>query len=101
MSNIILNNPWVLDTAAASVITSGSGVIQALFWDIGAAGAAGDAISLTDEAGAVKYAFTLPADDAPVQPQQFPTGLFTGGLILPTLARGKLYVYWQPGRVPQ
>lgn len=91
MANDITNNPWIIDTAASTVISSVQLTIKSFYWDVGASGAADDALSVTDKDGKVKF-------EAHASAKNDAIGINVGnlpchGLIVPTLAHGKLFVY--------
>jgi hypothetical protein len=103
MANLFTISPYVLDTAGATdlaVPVAGARLkIAKLRWDNSAAAAAADAIIVTDSAGNVLWTFTFVAGNLAVSVQEsdFYPPLDVAGLKLPTMTRGKLYVYIVPG----
>lgn len=105
MANDFSNNPFVLDTAGATdllVPTAGAPIRVAKFrWVVGTGGVAGDNISVTNSAGKEVWAAfdTVTAATTAEEDKEsdFYPPLEMKGLKLPTMSRGKLYVYLNPG----
>jgi len=106
MANDFSSNPFVIDTPGATdllVPTAGARLaITKLRWVVGTGGVAGDNISVTNSAGKEIWskfdtvtAATTYEEDAE---SDFIPPLVTKGLKVPTMSRGKLYVYLAPGR---
>jgi hypothetical protein len=99
MANDLTSNPLILDTAAAGDVLSANAPakIKKLRWVVLTGGVAADTCVLTDSAGKVIWEcanqgalanFNLETDFGSA-------GHKVRGLKLPTIARGKLYVYVQ------
>lgn len=101
MANDFTSNPFILDTAGAGdllVPTAGARLrIQKLLWVVGTGGVAGDNISVTDSAGKEKWASFHTVTAATTAEEDTESDFYPPldilGLKLPTMTRGKLYVY--------
>jgi hypothetical protein len=96
MSNVITGNPIILDTAAATVVTSTPFWVSTIKWTVDAAATDNDSVVLKDKNGIVKYeeiltVVTSGMTQAP--PITFNPPLFFDGLICSTLDGGKVYIY--------
>lgn len=93
MANQLSGNPWVIDTAAATVLLDTWADIRLIRW-VGA-GVIGDECSVTDQNSRVIFSsFAATAkykDEVSFEDRQ---GLSVNGLIVPTLASGKVYIYF-------
>ena len=89
MANVVTGNPYVIDTASSTAIdTAPMRRLRRVRW-VGATTAAHTAV-IQDGAGTVKWAghaIANATDDSPVD-------VSMTGLLVPTLASGKLYLYW-------
>jgi hypothetical protein len=97
MSNILTSNPLLLDTANTSTVVSSLVYrIIAIVWDPGTGAANGDQAILKNENGVVVWETTLVTGN--LVPMPFtPSEPFTvDGLIMHTLTRGLLMVYYRP-----
>lgn len=105
MANDLTSNPFILDTAAGTdllVPTAGARIQVSKFrWVVGTGGVAGDSISVTDSAGKEKWASFHTVTAATTSEEDSESDFFPPlemkGLKLPTMARGKLYVYLDLG----
>lgn len=96
MANAITGNPIILDTAAATVITSTPFRVSTIKWTVDAGATDNDTVVLKDKNGIVKYeeiltVITSGATQAP--PITFDPPLLFDGLICDTLSGGKVYIY--------
>ena len=92
MANDITNNPLLLDTAAATSITAITFVATKIRW-VGAT-TAGHTVSITNAGGTVKFAGEATGANYS-ESEHFDPPLIFEGLIMPTLASGKIYIYCQ------
>lgn len=91
MANDVSGNPFILDTATDTALTNDYLHIHSILW---VSGSSGDALSVQDENGSVKYATCGANSTTPVSSPNFgDTGLFFNGLKVPTLGAGKVYLY--------
>lgn len=105
MANDFTSNPFVIDTAGATdlaVPVAGAKIyITKLRWVVGTAGVAGDNISVTNSAGKEIWAkFNSVTSNATFEEdaeENFIPPLPVKGLKVPTMSRGKLYVYVRLG----
>jgi hypothetical protein len=95
MSNVLNKNPLVIDTAGATVLFTDILYIKEIRWVVGVSGVADDGCSVTDQNSNVIFAAFASAKDT-----EYSTYFGAGdeaqradGLIVPTLAHGKLYIY--------
>ncbi len=92
MANDFTSNPWIIDTAGSTVLCTDLIRVKGVRWVGGTT--AGHAATITDKAGKVKWtslasgANNVEGDDINSPPQ----GWNWDGLIVPTLASGKLYI---------
>jgi len=95
MANDLSNNPLIIDTPGAGDVLAASApiTVQSIRWDPGAAGAQGDQCIVTDSAGRQVFAYTIRTGTLVGDWQEYPQGLRMKGLKVPTLARGKAYIY--------
>jgi hypothetical protein len=101
MANNLARNPWTLDTAGATPLTTKQLRIRKLRWVVTAAGAAADDCVIQDASGRETFRFVN--HDGTTQYQyeiDFSDGGAGGiagfpilGFILDTITRGTLYVY--------
>lgn len=93
MANDLTNNPWVVDTAAATVLSADRLRLVTIRW-VGATDAGHTAV-VTNAAGKVVWAGNAGSADHSEE-SQLPgyrtKGLDTVGLVVPTLGSGKLYI---------
>lgn len=99
MSNDVTKNPWVLDTAGATVLTTVKLTIQAIVWvSNSVAGkdiAADDDFLLSDQNS--RAVISKRAEGAGDGLEiSFPRGIQVDGLILTTMAGGVCYIYFGP-----
>jgi hypothetical protein len=105
MANDFTSNPFILDTAGATdllVPTAGARIqVSKLRWVVGTGGAANDTISVTDSAGKEKWSSFHTVTAATTAEEDTESDFFPAidmlGLKLPTMTRGKLYVYLDIG----
>jgi hypothetical protein len=94
--NISIPGLIVVDAVNAADIIGASAPakIQAIQWDCGAAGAAGDRVVLTDSAGNSIFEATMLTSLSSAPPMvNFPKPLRVKGLKLPTMTHGKIFIY--------
>jgi hypothetical protein len=94
MSNDLTQNPWVVDTASATPITSDAVRVAKFRWVGGTT--AGHECKITNAAGtAILFSsFAAGANHVDEQTHEIHT-LFAAGLAVPTLASGKVYIYFK------
>jgi hypothetical protein len=91
MSNDLTKNPWLIDSAASTVLSTNQLRITAIRF-VGAT-TAGHECKLTDQNGVIIFSSFATAANF-LDSQIFPNGgLQVSGLIAPTLGSGKVYVY--------
>ena len=89
MANVLEGNPWLIDTASGTAITTERVRILGFRW-VGAS-AAGHACIVTDSGGVTIWE-SLAAGSNYVESDTFPVVRVYRGLTVPTLASGRLYV---------
>jgi len=89
MANVFKGDVWVIDTAAATVISTDELYFQAIRW-VSTGAAAGHRVVLEDADGNVVWE-TYSTGANYVEESQVP--LHMHGLVVPTLASGVLYLY--------
>jgi hypothetical protein len=97
MASDFVNNPIRVEAADAgtTVRRTRNLYVTGIVWDPGAAGADGNRAIIQDKAGAEKWSHTIRTGDL-VHPGFEPTRPFAlNGLVVPTLAAGVLFIYWQ------
>lgn len=92
-ANDLTGNPLILDTAASTVITTGSYRVTSIVWACGTACAAADLLLLKNQAGAVVVDLVASAINTNYT-ITFPAPLSVSGLILTTIGHGKVYLYY-------
>ena len=92
MANDLTNNPWVIDTAAATVLTAMRLRVRGVRWVD--ATTAGHKATIQNAAGKIVWDSTAAAANNVEGDQISDFGPFPDwdGLIVPTLASGKLYI---------
>lgn len=91
MANDVSGNPFILDTATDTALVTDFLHVYSVLW---VSGSSGDALSVQDENGTVKYATCGANSTTPVASPTFPPeGLFFNGLKVPTLGAGKVYLF--------
>ena len=105
MSNVVNQNPLIVDTAAATVIITEAFRLKKLLWvNSGGDIAPGDQVVAKHKDGTIFFDFIMhdigTANNVitPVVDINF-DGFLVNGLIVSTLTHGKLYVYYD-GPVP-
>ncbi len=102
MGNIITNNPWIIDTASATAVVDSVTATQIatdliriskIRWEDGNV-AGGEAI-VQDKNGVEFWKATIEnITDAPRETEFQGQSGNINGMIVPTLAAGKLYIYY-------
>lgn len=97
MSNDVTKNPWILDSAGATVLGTAKMVVQSIAWVSNSVASkdieADDDFVLTDQnSRAVVSKRAEAITDGLVI--SFPNGLQVDGLILPTMDGGICYIYF-------
>lgn len=105
MANDFTSNPFIIDTPGATdllVPVAGAKIsITKLRWVVGTGGVAGDNVSVTNSAGKEIWAkfntVTAATSFEEDAEENFIPPLPVKGLKVPTMSRGKLYVYVRLG----
>lgn len=92
MSNNIDGNPYILDTASSSLVSSRRLRIQSIRW-VSASAGAGDAVTVQNALGQVLWSSAATGSNY-VEAQNWPieSPLVADGLKVPTLGSGSLYI---------
>jgi len=91
MSNVITNNPLVIDTASSTAVTSGTFVAWMIRW-VGAT-TAGHTASIQDKNGNVRWASEASGANYVEETHFEAKPQIFEGLKVPTLASGIVYIY--------
>lgn len=89
MSNVLTQSPLIIDTAAVTILKTGPICIDVIRW-VGATTAAHTAV-VQDAAGNVIWASHAPTTN---HTEESVLEKWFNGLAAPTLASGKLYIYY-------
>jgi len=92
MANVVTGNPFILDTATATIIPAGTGGMLSVYTIRWTSGSLADAIQLEDGANVVKWSATGTIANN-VDQTVFDPPLFFNGLRCSVLGSGKVYVY--------
>ena len=92
MANAVTGNPFILDTATATIIASGTGGFVDVYAVRWTSGSLADAVQLEDGANVVKWSATGTVANA-VDQTVFNPPLTFNGLRCSVLGSGKVYVY--------
>lgn len=88
-ANDLSNEPWVLDTASGSLVVTGDVRVSCIKWVGG--GSAGQQAVLQDAANKTIWEEIAPG--ANFSSHECGMYFFKGGLKIPTLGAGKVYIY--------
>src|SRR5687768_1517581 len=98
MANDLTGNPWIIDTASATPVTTDTVYVDFFEWVIGTDGVADDALVVTDNKATpdVEFAAFASGKNQTIEKNFAGSSMASKecrGLIVSTLGRGKLYVH--------
>lgn len=97
MANVYNASPnvWIVDTASSTAISNEVLGIDQIIWESGASGVGGDeaVVETNDATPKIIYDVFATGADFEEYGHKFPKNFHVQGLIVPTLAHGKLYIY--------
>jgi hypothetical protein len=85
MANVTTGNPWQIDTASATALTTDRKRIRQVHWRSGSG-----TVELQDGSGNYVWGEEWPDASA-----QFPIGMQVTGITVSTLTSGTLYIYFE------